>query len=46
MTDKFEEALRKKLEAKLGEGSKSWLDSHLIIVGPDKKEETKTNDKT
>jgi len=39
MTDNFQEALRKKLEEKLGEGSKGWLDDHLIIIGPDKKEE-------
>lgn len=36
---KFEEALRKKLQEKLGEGSKAWLDDHLIILGQDKEEE-------
>lgn len=44
MTDNFQEALRKKLEEKLGEGSKGWLDDHLIIIGPDKKEETQKDD--
>lgn len=30
--DKFEEALRKKLEEKF---DKSWLNDHMIIIGPD-----------
>ena len=37
--DKFEEALRKKLEEKLGEGSKSWLDDHLVVLGTGRKDE-------
>jgi len=44
MTNKYEEALRKKIEEKLGEGSKGWLNDHLIIIGPDKKKETQDND--
>ena len=41
--DKFEEALRKKLEEKLGEGSKAWLDDHLIVLGlKEDKDETKS----
>jgi nitric oxide synthase oxygenase domain/subunit len=30
--DKFEEALRKKLEEKF---DKSWINDHMIIIGPD-----------
>ena len=35
---KLEEALRKKLEEKLGEGSKSWLDDHLVVLAPERRE--------
>jgi len=41
--DKLEEALRRKLEEKF---NKSWLDDHVIILGPttDKKEDTEDAD--
>jgi hypothetical protein len=35
---KLEEALCKKLEEKLGKGSKSWLDDHLVILAPKREE--------
>jgi len=37
---KLEEALRKKLEEKLGKGSKSWLDDHLVVLAPEREERT------
>ena len=41
--DKLEEALRRKLEEKF---NKSWLDDHVIILGPttDKEEDTEDAD--
>jgi hypothetical protein len=42
--NKLEEALRKKLEEKLGEGSKAWLDDHLIVLGTSRKEDKHESD--
>jgi hypothetical protein len=37
----LEEKLREALEKKFGEKAKPWLDEHVIILGPEPKEEAK-----
>ena len=34
-----EEEFRRNLEERLGPTSRAWLDTHLVVIGPDKEDE-------